>query len=182
MQQLTIPQIDYDKLVVYSFNAPQLSTVKRVIPNTPYEILNRKRDRGVFVRSVAVEVDGVIPYVFDIRHSHDADAEDTTSYSTTSETETDMLTIDYGSVLNAKEIMAKVGLWNTGTIGYFNAYASRDGATWSKIGGASAISTSEVTFYVRVLDISFRYLKFTAWTASSTYSTYMRVRKIIIIT
>jgi len=89
-----IPQIDYNKLIVYASNVPYISRVAKVFPNTPFQIVNLQDDRGCLARSNAIEVSGTLLYVNDRRHSHDADTEDLTVFSTGNTTETEVLRID----------------------------------------------------------------------------------------
>jgi hypothetical protein len=183
IQKLSIPQIDYSKLIVYTSNVPYLSTIKRVYPNTPFEIVNLLRDLGSLARSNAIEVNGELVYAYDHRHSHDSDVEDLTVYSTSSTTETDILVIDYGRVITAKEVLIKLGCWISTTVGYWNVYVSQDGSTWTLIRSISLSNvTTESYHYARVYNISFRYIRFTAYVAVSGYYANMRVRKIFIIT
>jgi hypothetical protein len=183
IQQLSIPQIDYSKLIVYTSNAPYPSTIKRVYPNTPFEIVNPLQDIGALARNNAIEVNGALVYVNDYMHSHDSDTEDTTTYSTSSTTETALLTIDYGRVITAKEVVIKLGCWVSTTAGYWRVYVSQDGSTWTLIGSFSLSNVAtESYFYARAFNVSFRYIRFTAYVVTSGYNAYMRVRKIFIIT
>jgi hypothetical protein len=181
IQQLSIPQIDYSKLIVYTSNAPWISNIVKVYPNVPYQILNPQNDIGCLARAIVIELNGTLLYVNDYRHSHDSDTEDTTSYGTSSTSETSLLVIDYGSVVSAKEIALKVSAWASGG-GYFKVYTSQDGATWTLIYSSPSLPSSEAIYYIKAFDAVFRYLKFTAWSLTSGYYAYIRARKIFIIT
>jgi hypothetical protein len=180
--QTAIPQIDYNKLIVFTSNAPRISNIARVYPNTPYQILNLLNDMGCLARAIAIELAGTLKYVNDYRHSHDSDTEDTTTYSTTNTTETEVLRIDYRSVINAKELVIKLGYWATtgGYTTYVKVYTSTDGSTWNQIAYFTTTSASEVISIAKLQNVSFRYLRFTLW--ASGYTAYLIVRKIFIIT
>jgi len=180
MQQLSIPQIDYNKLVVFSSTLPIVTYIKRVYPNTPYEITNLQQDNGILARSYAVELNTSLVYVNDYRHSHDCETEDTTQFQVTSTTETEILKIDYGTVLSVKALNIKVGCATSsaGSMAYVKVYISSDGSTWTQIATVSNNTTSEVISRVGAYNISFRYLRFTAY--NNGYTTIARIRKIFI--
>jgi hypothetical protein len=182
IQQLSIPQIDYSKLIVYTSNAPLISNVAKVYPNAPYQILNLQNDMGCLARAIAIELNGTLRYVNDYRHSHDSDTEDTTQFSTGNTSETQVLVIDYGSVINAKELVIKLGYWtgSSGYTAYVKVYISTDGTTWDQIAYLTTTSTSEVISILKLQNVSFRYLRFTLWIYSVT-TAQLRVRKIFIV-
>jgi hypothetical protein len=180
--QTAIPQIDYSRLIVFTSNAPLVSNIARVYPNVPYQILNLQDDMGCLARAVAIELSGTLQYVNDYRHSHDSDTEDTTTLSTGNTSETEVLRYDYGSVINAKELVIKLGYWSSSSSYaiYVKVYVSTDGTTWNEIAYFTTTSTSEVISIVKKQNISFRYLRFTLW-ISAYVTAYLRVRKIFIV-
>jgi hypothetical protein len=172
------PSILYDKYLCWaSEQVPPLMITGYL--TGPRRILNPKPDYGVLVRSNAVETANTIVYYYDVRHSHDLDTQDTTQYSVSGTTPTAVLSYDYGSVLNAKELYLIISFWISGGTGTITVESSADGSTWSQLWSQSTSSTTETIYRPIIRNTSFRYLRFTL-VNSSTYTTFARIRKIVI--
>jgi len=176
-------QIPYDKLLLTKESAQVPFGMASKISKYPYiEILNSKEDLGLIdVVANAVQMRYYIQYVKDIRHSHCIDSQDGTTYTVTGTTETDLLTIDYGALINAKYLYLILGLWTSASsTGYANVKISSDGSTWTTADSISTTSTSEVIFYRLPSVTSFRYLKFTGYN-SAGYTTNLKARKVVVL-
>jgi len=178
LQDAIYPSILYDKYLCWSTEeVPPL--LYSGYTTGPRRILNIKPDYGLLIRTNAVETAYTIVYYYDVRHSHDLDTQDLTQLQATGSTPTEVLRYDYGAVLSVKELYLIAGVWTGGDIGTINAEISPDGNTWTKIWNASNGTTTEKIFKSKVSNLSFRYLRFTL-VNNSTYTTYARVRKIVI--
>jgi len=178
-----VPSVDYASTLFYDSTKLPISNVKMVVLNGLYQIINLSSDVGSLLRNYVVVVNGTIQYVNDVRHSHDVEIEDTTSYVTYNTTYTEVARIDYGSVLTVKEMYTKMGLWaSSGVTAYAKIQYSSDGTTWYDLTPElSTTSTSEQIFSFRRYSLSFRYLRIILYTTSAGYGVYVRWRKIIII-
>lgn len=178
-------RLNYDNLIMYESTAPMYIAPyirERKVCSFPYEILNVKPDYGLLARSRAVEIIETLHYVYDVRHSHDFEMEDTTAYSTGNTTETTVLVIDYSNIINAIVLVMKLGLWSNGSTSNVRVYVSNDGATWTLIYYANYQSAgAEGIFTPAFANITFRYIRFGLWVNTSGYFAGMRVRKIAIV-
>jgi hypothetical protein len=172
--------VDHSKAIFFTSYVPVRNAAKVVTPS--YNVINYVDDVGGRVGSVVVVVDGAVYLVRDIRHSRSFINDDETVYSTTSTSQVEVLKIDYGSVINAKEILLKVGLWSSSTSWPANAavYISVDNVTWTQIASWGTYSTSEVIFTTSTGSYSFRYLSFRIWNPGAA-TTSSRLRKVVII-
>jgi hypothetical protein len=181
LKGFTPPTIDYGKLLVCSYSYVLPSRVRAVYVRTPYYVINSQVDYGVISRDIAVELLDSVVYVADLRHSHDLDTHDTTQFSVTANTTATVLTVDYGSTLNAMEVVVLLGLW-AGAAGYthtINIDISTDGSTWTNVFSKSiTLGTSEVYLTAKLANLSFRYLRVSGSAVTTTL--YIRVRKIIV--
>lgn len=176
-----IPRIDYDKLIV-AVTPVALARVRRVYPNIPYEVVNIRADPSSLVGTYAIEVDGTIHYVSDMRHGHGYDIDDNTTFSTTSSSYVTVLKIDYTSVINVKELYVRVGVWSGDSdyIAYILISYSTNDVNYTSIAEFSTRTTSESVFFAKSTNISLRYLKFDL-RGTGGCAGYARAKKIIII-
>jgi hypothetical protein len=176
------PSIDYNKLLVWSSEQTPPLLSAGYVPSRPYSIVNVSADLGILHRSYAIQTAYTIHYVYDLRHSHDLDTQDTTLFSMTGTTDTDLLKIDYGSTLSVNELYLILSHYLGGNVGTAYVKVSTDGTSWTTLGSINVGSTTET--YARLLyrNLSFRYLKFSAVNTSSSGTTYLRVRKVVITT
>ena len=177
-----IPRLDYNRTLFSDSKIP-LSRIRKVLPKQPYELYGVKNDRTPVIADYAIEVDGVLHYVYDVRHGHNYDVHDTTAFSNPSTDYVTVLTYDYGSVLSVKELLVVIGTWSTtgGYATYVRISISTDGTTYTPIAEVSSTPISETIHVVKSLNLSFRYLIFELRTASTVSTANCRIRKIVII-
>jgi len=107
--------------------------------------------------------------------------QDTTTYSTTNNYDTPILSFDFGSS-DYGDYIAYVGLWSSSTAAQqiLRIFVSNDGSTWTMTGEVFTASTSEVYGICTGANIKFRYLKVTLFSAGTAYTAYARIRKLLI--
>jgi hypothetical protein len=140
------------------------------------------RDYTGSVAQYAIEVYGSVLHVEDVRHGRHWDYDDLTVFSTTLGEPTEVLAIDYGTVVRAKEVLVKVGYWCSAGRVWARLETSEDGVTWSTLTEFTTTSTSEVIETRKILDRTFRYLRALLWNSSAGATSNFRLRKVIIIT
>jgi len=173
--------VDHSKAIFLGDYINVRSAVKVVTP--PYNVVNLVNDVGGRVGRVVVVVDGYVHLVADVRHSRDFTFDDLTVYSITTTSPTEVLKYDYGSVINAKEMLIKVSLWSSTTAYAVNAAVdvSPDDVTYTRVASWSTNSTSEVMFLISTQSYSFRYLSFKLWANGGGVTVGSRLRKVVII-
>jgi hypothetical protein len=178
-----IPVLDYNS-TLFSDGAtvPGLqSVVKQVYVNVPYQVINTNTDYGSTGRSRAIVVNGTIHYVMDYRHSHDLEMHDFTTFSTTVAGYSAVLTIDYGSIINAKVVAFLISYWNSeGSTTAAKLSISTDNATYTDVWSFTLRTGTETIVGGAVTNVSFRYLRLSIG-SDGINTTYARLRKIVII-
>jgi len=172
------PSISYDKYLCWASEQVPPLLISGYLTGSR-RILNPKPDYGILIRSNAVETANTIVYYHDVRHSHDLDTQDTTPYSVSGTTPTSVLSYDYGSVLNVKELYLIISLWVGGGTGTITVEGSNDGSTWTQLWSQSTSSGTETIHRVIVRNTSFRYLRFVL-VNNGVSPTYTKIRKIVI--
>ena len=176
-QEIKVP---YDKSLFFATEGVVGLICDGIVQASPYRIVGAQPDAGVITRPNVVVLQNMILYVNDLRHSHDLESEDLTTYSTTSTSFEEVLRIDYGAVLNVKELYVKFSIWNSGTyVTIVSVEVSSDGTTWSSIYSITAGATEGVRKVV-ARNRTMRYLRFMLRTNNSAGAAYCRVRKIVV--
>ena len=178
-----IPVLDYNN-TLFSDGAtiPGLqSVVKAVYVNVPYKVINTKTDPGSAGRSRAIVVDGTVFYVNDYRHSHDLELHDLTLFNTKVVSYSAVLTIDYGTVINAKAVGFLISYWNSGGSTTASKIAiSTDNNTYTDIWSFTTQTSTEIMIGGVGMNLTFRYLRFYLG-SDGVNTTYGRLRKVVII-
>jgi hypothetical protein len=170
------------KNCVFSSSPLTLTYARKVVVNAPYELRDLVRDYTGSVAQYAIEVYGSVLHVEDVRHGRHWDYDDLTVFSNTATEPTEVLTIDYGAVVSAREVLVKVGYWCSAGRVWVRLETSEDGVTWSTLTEFTTTSTSEVIETHKFFDRTFRYLRALLWNSSGAYTNNFRLRKVIIIT
>jgi len=179
-----IPVLDYNN-TLFSDGAtvPGLQTVvKKVYVNVPYIVINTKEDYGSAGRSRAIVVNGSIFYVKDHRHSHDLEVHDLTTFSTASGGFSNVLTIDYGTVINAKAVGFLTSFWSSaGSTAGAKISISTDNVTYTDVWSFTLATGTETFAGGATANVSFQYLRFSI-VSNGTNTAYGRLRKVVIVT
>jgi len=177
------PSVFYNNYLAFNTTTPPSQLLVRGYLTGSRRILNARPDPGNLLRPYGVELVNSIVYVNDARHSHDLDTQDNTTYNTTATTDTELLRIDYGRTINAKEIWLLFDIYVSSGTGYYTIDTSVDGISWTVLDSVSTTSTSAVTIS-RVYSYSsprqFRYLRFLGRNSTSGAGTNLRVKKVVI--
>jgi len=176
-----LPTVDYHKLLAVETAPPPSTMYRKVLPSTPCEIANPTDDYGLLARSRLLEVADTIHYVYDRRHSHDLETIDTTTYNTTNTSWTAVLSIDYGSVISAKLLYVRMGLYTAGALAHGKVECSVNGTAWTTLFFHSTGQTSLVEYIDEARNISFQYLRLSLYTSDAAYRAYGQLRKVVII-
>jgi hypothetical protein len=174
------PSVEYERYLCWDTERPPPLMISGYLSG-PRRIIGTKPDPGILYRTYAVETVNKIVYYNDLRHSHDLDTQDTTEYTVSGTTLTEVLRYDYGAVINAKEVYFIVSARVTGGIGTVLIESSEDGSTWQEVWKTTVITGSEVFHKILRYDLTFRYLRMRLVNSGQT-ATIARLRKIIITT
>jgi hypothetical protein len=172
---------DYNKLIV-SNNLVSYLPANSVHKVTEFIITNIQNDLGTLDKTYKYKTAQNILYVYDKRHSHDNDLEDTTTFSGSATP--GVLTLDYSNILNVNLLYIRFAFY-TGSSTYtaqFVIKISNDNTNWTTIGTFTTTSTTAVVINKRYTNISFRYLRFEVSIPGGGTTAYGQVRKVIILT
>jgi len=170
----------YDYLLVSNNFTKLLFPGKFKIGQT-FMIENIKRDNGNFSKTIHIFTPYKIHYVYDNRHSHDLDLEDTTEFSHSNTNATEVLKIDYGQIINSTFTYIRFALGTSNYTGYCTIQISVDNSNWTQIGSASRTGVYQ-TFEITAENINFRYIRFLTNISASGATVGLKVLKIVIIT
>jgi hypothetical protein len=144
-----IATVDGSK-VVASDSIPYIGNIKKAYINVPIIEFINSPPKANLVKKYIMELDGVIHYVEDYRHSQNLDHEDTTYFGDTSAG----LTIDYNSVITFKHVYIKCETTSNNTS--FGITISQDNVTYRSIFGYAGARMHHLNFF----NLEFRYLRF----------------------
>jgi len=182
-----LPTIPYDRLLLVASEAIPFPIIDMIVQLGSVQVPNTKLD--VSVRSdykFALRTKNKIVYVYDKRHSHCLDDQDSTAYQTTSTSLAEVLKIDYGAEFNVKQIymIARLRSQGSGVNQTFEIQVSTDDTNyttvWSKTGnfynGGSGVTLKET------IDVnkSARYIRFMASTEDAGYWAEWVVYKLVV--
>jgi hypothetical protein len=170
---------DYDNLLASNSLITYLPIIS-IHKVNEFIITNIKPDLGTLDRTYKYKTLGNIPYIYDNRHSHDFDLDDTTTF--TGYINPGILTIDYNTILNVRCLYIRFA-FNIGTSGYtaqFVIKISTDNTNWTTLNTFTTNSASAVVNTKIYSDLTFRYLRFEISSPGGGSTSYAQVRKIII--
>ena len=152
--------------------------IKRILPSSLAIVENISNVYGS-IRDCIIEPDGAIHEVSDVRHGKDLNTHDTTTYSTTNTTLTEMLRIEYGQLITVRFLgillVVDVSSYHESAVDYLN-----ENNVWTRIITITAPATD--TWFIEAANIKFSALRFMLRsTTSGTGSRSIQVCKIVII-
>jgi len=171
---------DYNKLIVSNNLVSYLPAIS-VHKVNEFVITNIQYDLGSLDKTYKYKTLYNIFYVYDNRHSHDNDLEDTTTFSGSQNP--GILTLDYSNILNVKQLYIRFAFYS-GASGYtaqFTIKISNDNTNWTTIDTVTTNSTTAVIVNKIYTNLTFRYLRFEINIPTGGTNAYAQVRKIILL-